>query len=183
MATTETQPVKTDRLLIRGYRPDDVEALLEYYSDPNVVRHLLHGPWDRERAEEQVAKRIAESGIDGPGQAWAVVVESDGLVIGDVALWADDATGRRGEVGWVFSPAHSGRGFATEAVNAVLRTAFERFGMHRVVAQMDARNTASARLCERVGMTREAHLREHHWNDGEWCDTLIYGLLAAEAQG
>jgi aminoglycoside 6'-N-acetyltransferase len=175
--------VATERLLIRRYRPDDVEPLLDYYADPDVVRHLLHGPWDRAHAEEEVAKRIGETGIRGPGTAWAVVVEREGLVIGDVAIWADDATGRRGEVGWVFHPAHSGQGFATEAVRAVLATAIDRFELHRVVAQMDARNAASARLSERVGMTREGHLRQHHWSAGEWCDTLIYGLLASEVRG
>ena len=181
MTAAQARPVATDRLLIRGYRPDDVEALLEYYADPTVVNYLLHGPWDRARAERQVAKRIAESGIDGSSKAWAVVVERDGVVIGDVALWATDETSLRGEVGWVFNPSHSGQGFATEAVSAVLRSGFDRFGLHRVVAQMDARNKASARLCERVRMRREGCLREHHWDGGEWCDILVYGLLASEA--
>ena len=47
-------------------------------------------------------------------------------------------------------------------------------------AQLDARNTASARLCERLGMTLEAHLRQDWWSKGEWTDTLVYGLLADE---
>jgi len=49
-----------------------------------------------------------------------------------------------------------------------------------VKAQLDARNTASARLCERLGMTLEAHLRQDWWSKGEWTDTLVYGLLADE---
>jgi RimJ/RimL family protein N-acetyltransferase len=52
--------------------------------------------------------------------------------------------------------------------------------MRRVIAQLDPRNAPSARVCERVGMTREAHLREDYWTKGEWADTLIYGLLARE---
>lgn len=170
----------TGRLLIRGYEPGDADRLLDYYSNPDVVRHLHHGPWDRSRATEQVAKRIGETGIGGSSTAWAVVVERDGAVIGDVAVWAMESSGRRAEVGWVFHPDHSGQGFATEAVGAVIRAALDEFDLHRVVAQMDARNTASARLCERLGMKREAHLRQHHWNKEEWVDVVIYGLLASD---
>ncbi|MEQ4206779.1 hypothetical protein ABN028_16125 [Actinopolymorpha sp. B17G11] len=53
---TENQVVETDRLLIKGYRADDVEPLLAYYSIPAVARHLIHGPRDRARAEEQVGR-------------------------------------------------------------------------------------------------------------------------------
>jgi RimJ/RimL family protein N-acetyltransferase len=172
--------VRTDRLLLRGYEPSDADRLLDYYSNPQVVKHLLHGPWDKARASEQVARRIGETGIDDSSGAWAVVVERDGVVIGDVALWATEQSRRRGEVGWVFHPDHSGHGFATEAVGAVLRTAFDEFKMHRVVAQMDARNAASVRLCERLGMEREAHLRQDHWSKQEWADVVIYGLLASD---
>jgi RimJ/RimL family protein N-acetyltransferase len=80
----------------------------------------------------------------------------------------------------VFHPDHTGQGFATEAVRAVLGLAFDFYRMHRVVAQLDARNERSARLCERVGMRREGHLRQDWWSKGEWTDTLVYGLLAAE---
>jgi len=52
--------------------------------------------------------------------------------------------------------------------------------VHRVVAQMDARNTASARLAARVGMRQEAHFRRDFWSKGEWTDTLVFGLLASE---
>jgi len=45
---------------------------------------------------------------------------------------------------------------------------------------MDARNVASARLCERLGLRQEAHLRQNWWSEGEWTDTLIYALLASD---
>jgi aminoglycoside 6'-N-acetyltransferase len=80
----------------------------------------------------------------------------------------------------VLHPAHTGQGFATEAVRAVLGLAFDYYGMHRVVAQLDARNVRSARLCERLGMVQEGHLRRDWWSKGEWTDTLVYGMLAEE---
>jgi RimJ/RimL family protein N-acetyltransferase len=59
--------------------------------------------------------------------------------------------------------------------------AFGDLAMHRVFAQLDPRNSASARLCERLGMRREAYFREDIWFKGEWGDTAVYAMLAAVA--
>lgn len=178
--TTDPIPVTTARLTLRRYRPEDLEPTLEYYGDPEVARYLLEDPWTPADAEKQLAKRLARTGVDGAGAALALVAEHQGKVVGDVALWTTGDTVSRGEIGWVFHPGHTGKGFATEAVRAVLGLAFEHYGMHRVVAQLDARNERSARLCERVGMSREGLLRQDWWSKGEWTDTLVYGVLASE---
>ncbi|MFY1687343.1 GNAT family N-acetyltransferase [Plantactinospora sp. WMMB782] len=176
-------PVRTERLLLRRYRADDVDALHSYYRDPVVARYIPWEPWTREFAAEMVGRRIHYTGITGTDSRLAVVVEHQGEVIGDLILWPADETLSRGEMGWAFHPSVAGRGFATEAVRAFLRVAFEHCGMHRVIAQLNARNEASARLCERVGMVREAHLRRDYWTKGAWADNVIYGLLAEEWPG
>jgi RimJ/RimL family protein N-acetyltransferase len=173
-------PIVTDRLILRTYRLDDLEPTLAYYADPAVARYIPWEPWSHADAEEHIQKRIERTGLDGPDYVLALVVERDGLVIGDVVLWPADETLERGEMGWAFDPAASGQGYATEAVRALLGVAFGVYGMRRVVAQLDARNARSARLCERVGMTKEAHLRQDSWVKGEWTDNVIYGLLAQE---
>ncbi|MFI7603966.1 GNAT family N-acetyltransferase [Micromonospora sp. NPDC049366] len=175
-----TLPIRTERLHLRTFHIDDVDALLTYYGDPRVARYIPWEPWTREFAAEMVGRRVNYTGITGPESRLALVAEHEGEVVGDVILWPADETLSRGEVGWAFHPSVAGRGFATEAARALIRVAFEEYGMHRLIAHVDARNEASARLCERVGMVREAHLRQNHWAKGEWADTLIYGLLAAE---
>ncbi len=173
-------PIVTDRLRLRTYRLDDLEPTLAYYSDPVVARYIPWEPWPRADAEEHIQRRIARTGLDGPDSALSLVVERNRQVIGDVVLWPADKTLERGEMGWAFHPAASGRGYATEAVRALIGVAFGVYGMRRVIAQLDARNASSARLCERVGMTKEAHLRQDRWAKGEWTDNVIYGLLAEE---
>jgi RimJ/RimL family protein N-acetyltransferase len=113
-----------------------------------------------------------------PCDALALVIDLDGTPIGDVQLWFTDREHRICEIGWVLDPDRGGHGYAAEAVAAVLEFAFVHLRVHRVAAQMDARNTASARLADRVGMTREAHLRQDWWNKGEFTDTVVYGMLA-----
>jgi RimJ/RimL family protein N-acetyltransferase len=157
--------------------------LLEYYSDPEVARYIPWEPWSRAQAEEHLKKRLSRGGIDGPGSVLGLVVERDQRVIGDVVLWPVDETLERGEMGWAFHPAAAGHGYATEAVRALISVAFGTYGMRRVFAQLDSRNGASAKLCERAGMTREAYLRQDCWAKGEWTDSIVYGLLAAEWEG
>jgi aminoglycoside 6'-N-acetyltransferase len=173
-------PILTPRLLLRPHRHDDVEALLAYYADPQVCRFIPWEPWSREDAEEKVRQRTSRTDIVDASSALALVVEREGRVIGDVVLWPTDETLSRAEAGWAFHPASGGKGFATEAVRALFEVAFGHYGMHRVVAQLDARNVASASLCERLGMTEEARLRKDCWFKGEWTDNVIYGLLAEE---
>ena len=178
--STDIPAIHTERLRLRAHRLDDLDALLSYYSNPEVARYIPWEPWTRAEAQEHLQKRVQRTGIDGPGSVLGYVVEHEDRVIGDVVLWPTDDTLARGEMGWAFHPDASGHGYATEAVRALIGVAFGTYGMRRVVAQIDARNTASARLCHRVGMKQEAHLREDHWAKGEWTDNVIYGLLASE---
>lgn len=173
-------PVTTGRLTLRLHSPPDLDWLLDVHSRPDVARYLLDGPWTPAEAEEALEKRVARTDLDGPAGALALVVEREGTPVGTVALWLTDHEHRVAEIGWTLDPRHTGRGYAREAVRAVLRLGFERYSLHRVVAQMDARNTASARLCEAVGMRREAHHLQDWWCKGEWTDTLIYALLGSE---
>ncbi len=90
------------------------------------------------------------------------------------------AKDRCGELGWVFHPEHRGRGYATEAAHAVLRLAFDDLDLHRMIARIDPRNTASIQVAERLGMRKEAHLIENNWQRGEWTDEVDYAILKKE---
>ena len=111
-------------------------------------------------AETEIAKRLTRTGLETESRTLALVIETaDGLdslegsrVIGDIALWLEDGSDEKAEIGWILDPAASGHGFATEAAIAVLNVAFDHYGLHRVFAQMDSRNTASAKLARRIGM-------------------------------
>ena len=173
-------PLSTPRLTLRLHEQRDADALQRIYSRADVARYLLEEPWTREDAARHISERMPKVGVDGGSGALALIVEHDRRVIGDVQLWLTDDTRRVAEIGWVLDPAYGGRGLAGEAVRALLDLAFAHYGLHRVAAQMDERNTASARLAECVGMRREAHLRQNWWSKGEWADTLIYARLACD---
>ncbi|MBF4566593.1 GNAT family N-acetyltransferase [Plantibacter sp. VKM Ac-2876] len=175
-----TFPLSTDRLVLRPHEPSDADWLLSVYSRPDVATYLLDDPWTEEVAQRKSAERLTRIGLDSPARALTLIVEHEGAPVGEVLLWYTDHERGVAEIGWVLDPEHGGKGFASEAVGAVLDLAFSTPGMHRVAAQMDGRNTTSARLAERVGMRREAHLRQDWWNKGEWTDTVVFGMLASD---
>jgi RimJ/RimL family protein N-acetyltransferase len=110
----------------------------------------------------------------------AVERRDSGALIGDVNLRWLSAEHQQGEIGFVLHPDHHGQGFAREAATEMLRLGFEGLGLHRIIGRCDARNVASARLMERLGMRREAYLRENERVKGEWCDEYVYAMLALE---
>jgi RimJ/RimL family protein N-acetyltransferase len=175
-------PIRTERLLLRPYAHGDVEALYAYQRLPEVHRYLYTEPRTRADVEAIVAERAGSAVLTEAGQALTLIAEltQTGELVGDLVLFWHSQEHKQGEVGYVFNPAYQGRGLATEAVGALLRVGFEGLGLHRIAARLDGRNTASARVLERAGLRREAHLVENEFVKGEWTDELIYGILRRE---
>lgn len=175
-------PIETERLLLRPLGADDLDAVHAYQSRPEVTRFLLWEPRTREETRQALAKRLDAKLPERDGEALhlAVVRRDTGKLTGDVVLWVTSQEHRQGEIGYVFHPDHQGQGFGREAARELLRIGFEELGLHRIVGRLDARNGASARLLERLGMRREAHFRENEFVKGEWTDEAVYAILAAE---
>ena len=175
-------PLRTQRLLLRPYAHGDVDGLYAYQQLPEVHRHLYTEPRTRAEVEAIVAERAGLAVLTETDKAITLVAElaQTGELVGDCVLFWRSQEHEQGEVGYVFNPAYHGRGYATEAVGALLRLGFEGLGLHRIAGHLDARNTASARVLERAGLRREAHLVENEFVKGEWADELIYGILRRE---
>ena len=177
-------PVRTERLLLRPLVPDDTAALLSYRSRVEVCRYLPFEPMDEQVLSARLTGDLGRREISAEGQGLTLGVElaESGRLVGDVVLFATSAQHAGGEIGYVFHPDVTGHGYATEACTAVLDLALTPDGLalHRVVARMDARNEASARLAARLGMRREAHFRSSELFKGEWADLVVWALLAEE---
>jgi RimJ/RimL family protein N-acetyltransferase len=176
-------PIVTERLVLRSFRPGDEADVYAYRSVAEVVRYIPGEPRTREEVADLVAERSTAGRID-PGQPiLTLAVELDGRVVGDVLIHLDGLDGhdgRQAEVGWVFTPDVAGRGYATEAARAITDVAFREVGVHRVWAQLEPANVASARVCERLGMRREALHEKGSWFKGAWTDLAVYAIRADE---
>jgi RimJ/RimL family protein N-acetyltransferase len=170
-------PLRTERLVLRPYEPADADAFAVGWASEEWTSLLLSRPMNRAEVAEMVRRR-AEPG-DGQFIGLAVVTH-DGTVVGDSMLHLQGTGLSEGEIGWTVLPGLGGRGYATEAAQAVLRLGFEHFGLRRIVANLDARNDRSAALCERLGMRREVDRVGDFWSKGTWTSSYEYALLREE---
>ena len=177
-----TYPLLTERLLLRPFRDDDLDAFHAIQRRPDVVRYLYWEPRTRDESSEMLGRRRLQVAIDkeGDGLHLAAELRSTGELVGHFSLFFASQEHRQGEVGFVVHPDHHGHGYATEGARLMLSLGFEDLGLHRIVGRCDARNVSSARLMERLGMRREAHLVENEFVKGEWTDELDYAMLDRE---
>src|SRR5579859_2222529 len=176
-------PVHTERLLIRRPADGDLDATWAFRRLPEVHDWLAAATetYDAYRERYRCEKRLAD----------LLIVELDGRVIGDLMLKIEDAwaqeevadrgKGVQGELGWTLDPAFGGKGYATEAVRALVGLCFGPLGLRRVHADCFFDNEPSWRLMERLGMRRELHsVKESLHRTKGWLDGLSYALLAEE---
>ena len=175
-------PVQTDRLLLRPFAATDFDALLAIQSRADVARYLYWDPRTAAEVRETLDAKVRATAIvaEGDNLSLAAVLRESEELIGDCSLRWASAEHRQAEIGFVFHPDHHGYGYATEAAGALLALAFDDLKAHRVFGRLEARNTASARVLERLGMRKEAHLVENEHVKSEWQSELVYALLERE---
>jgi len=110
----------------------------------------------------------------------AVCLRETGELVGDTMLHWVSREHRVGEIGFMFHPDHHGRGYATESALPLMDFGFEVCGFHRIIGRLEARNGASARVLEKLGMRREALLIENELVKGEWQSEIDYAILERE---
>lgn len=163
--------IETPRLLLRQPRPTDVDAVHAYRSRADVARYLSAGTWSQQKTDDEL-RVYATAQLKGPGDELVLLAELRATqeVIGEVGLTWTDADDTA-EIGYVFNPAHTGKGLASEAVGGVLSAALGAWGFNQVSARTDADNRASRLLCERVGMTLTARSLS---TDGRDVEEVVY---------
>jgi RimJ/RimL family protein N-acetyltransferase len=164
------------RLSIRPFRPEDAQTLADYRSDPDVARYQ---GWTTPFPVEDAARMIAEMTDPAEPGWYQYAIDRDGTVLGDIGVNTHENL-MQADLGYTLATAHQGHGYATEAVQRMLRHLFLDRGLHRVSAECDARNERSAKLLARLGFRQEGLRVQHTWIKGEWTDDLLFGLLAAD---
>jgi len=175
-------PVETPRLTLRPFSPGDFDDLYAYQSRPDVARYLYWDARDNAQVRAALVRQCDEIALNAEGDwlTFAVVWREARRVVGEVGLKLISRENRQGEIGFVFNPDYHGRGLATEAAESMLTLGFDGIGWHRIIGSCDARNHASARLMERIGMRQEARFVHSQIVKGQWADELVYAVLGHE---
>ena len=175
-------PIITDRLILRSFSEDDFEAVHSYASSAENTTYMLFGPNSEEDTRAFIGRAIASHAKDPiDNYSFAAELKETGRLIGacDLSTKGDDP-----EVGWLLHRDYWGKGYATEMGLALLKLGFEEHGLHRIIARCDVENTASSRVMEKIGMTREGLHREYRRTrpgSGKlYRDELVYAALRDE---
>lgn len=172
---TETPILETARFVLRALREGDELALFAAFSDSRMMRYWSRGPFT------DVAELRTYLFESSSGRTWVAEPRAGG----DAVLRINVRHQREGvaEIGYNIVPGHARQDIATECVSAVITHLLRVEGYHRIAADTDRANRASNRLLERLGFTREGHLRDNWLTHIGWRDSWLWGLLADEWQG
>ena len=182
MDWTHLPTINTRRLSLRPIRAEDVDDFYAVYSDPEVMRYWSTPPLPDREAASKLISEIHEGFERHELLKWGIALRTNEKLIGSVTIFHPDFTHRRSEIGYALARPYWRQGYMIETLNAVLNYAFTELNMHRIEADVDPRNEASARTLERLGFQREGYLRERWHVNGEIQDALFYGLLKPDWQ-
>jgi RimJ/RimL family protein N-acetyltransferase len=174
-----TETVRTDRLLLRPFRPSDVDAVHRASQDPETQRWISGIPVpytldDARKFVEDIAMKEREDRV-----ALSCVIEADGELVGTCGLY--QRGGRLGpEIGYTIAPWARRQGYAAEATHGLAEWGLG-LGVARVHLFVDVRNAASLATAARAGLTPEGTVRAClEYRDGSRGDAVLFGRLAGD---
>ncbi|NLV50987.1 MAG: GNAT family N-acetyltransferase [Clostridiales bacterium] len=176
--------LKTDRLIIREFKNDDFEAVHAYTSNPDNVRYVTWGPYDREGTKAFIDRCIARQNLTPrPSYDLAITLKDTGKLIGSCGIYISDDR-MQAVMSWILHMDYWKQGYMAEALKVLLKFGFEELKLHRMYAGCNAENYGSYRVMEKCGMRREAYFikskRGRPGIDKEWYDEFMYAILADE---
>jgi ribosomal-protein-alanine N-acetyltransferase len=172
--------IRGPELVLRYPDENDVDALFELGSDPEVVRFFSWGPYREPGEALYFVERLARERVSGERLEFVIASRSSGQVLGLTGLSEFSARDRRAVIGTWLGRSHWGTGVNAASKELLLAFAFETLGLLRVSAYANPANARSVAALERLGFAREGVLRSFHLHRGEPRDVAVLSLLRDE---
>lgn len=173
--------IESERLLIRNLKNSDLDNFHSYRSNPEVTKYQGFDVMNMAAAEAFIAGQIDKMfGEPGAWVQYAIENKETAQLIGDCAIKLDAYDPRMAEIGMTIAPQHQQKGYAKEAMSAILNFLFKVKGLHRVVETVDAENIASINLLKSLNFRQEGHFIENIFFKGKWGSEFQYAMLKRE---
>ncbi len=171
--------LRSQHLTISVAQPSDAVVLTAYRNDPEIAKYQ---DWELPVTFERTLARL-EQQVDRDdvteGHWVSFVMRHGDAVVGDVVAHFREGGGIA-EIGYTLSPAHHGRGYASEGAATMVDHLIANHGVQRIEATLDPRNVASMRVLERLGLQFECLARSAFKEPDGWSDDLRYAMTAAD---
>lgn len=176
-APLELKELSSERLRFRAVNDSDVDDIFQIYSDEKALEYFAREPLkNRDDAMQMVNGNLLPS-LDEKALAWAICLADSDRMIGTFTLFHIDLTNRRAEVGYILNRQFWGQGYASEALQRIIRYCFEELEFGRLEADVDPANHGSLKLLERHGFEREGYFKNRWFTREKWFDSVMFGLL------
>ena len=174
--------LETNRLIIRPFTAGDLATFIAYRNDPQVAVYQGWSlPYTQAMADEFLEEmRVSNPLEDTHWRQLVLEIKASGEMIGDVAFHRLSADPRQAEIGITLASRYQGKGYAGEAVSALLDYLFGELKLHRVMATTDVENTRAIRGLDRFGFRREAHFVENYPTENGYTSEYVYAMLDRE---
>jgi [ribosomal protein S5]-alanine N-acetyltransferase len=173
--------ITTERLNIRNLELKDLDDFHVYRSNPEVTKYQGFDVMTIEQAKAFIEMNFARHyGKAGQWVQYAIEKRETGKLIGDCAIKLDQNDIRIAEIGITISHLEQKKGYAKEALLAMLKFLFEEKDIHRVVETVDAENIASINLLKSIGFRQEGHFIENIFFKGKWGSEFQFAMLKRE---
>jgi ribosomal-protein-alanine N-acetyltransferase len=169
--------LETERLLLRRVDSNDINEIFALRSNPETMKYI---PRPLVKTDEDALEHIAmiDSKIDSnEGINWAITLKDNPKLIGVIGHYRIKPENYRAELGYMLLPEYHGKGIVSEAVKEAVKYGFQVMKLNSLEAIIDPDNHASAKVLEKNGFVKEAHLKEYEFYEGRFLDTVIYSIL------
>jgi RimJ/RimL family protein N-acetyltransferase len=168
------------KIHLRAFEREDLDIIVKWVNDEAVTRHLSDALiYPISRADEM--KWLESISVANPREKVFAIETKEGKLIGSVGLHTISWVDRKAELGILIGEKeYWNRGYGTEAMGEILRIAFEKMNLNRIYLRVFDNNSRAIRVYEKCGFQQEGVLRQDHYSEGKYHNTLIMGILKEE---
>ncbi|OIQ26458.1 GNAT family protein [uncultured Vibrio sp.] len=173
--------LETPNLIVRDMRLSDEAEFVALTQDEKYQRFYQESDCDPE-TYRGLTQLFVEQALETPRLAFQLAIEhkQSGQFIGIVCLRLEE--NQQASMGCGLSRHFQGSGLIKEAAHALMRYGFSTLNVHRIYAETISKNRPAIKLCQSLGMRKEAHLKEHRFFKNQWWDTVVLAVLQSEWQ-
>jgi len=173
----EFPKIETKRLSLSSFEPEDVNNFFDLRSNEEFVKYLGLQPMSKKSAARDRVDEIIQDFKVGNGISWKISLKNQTALIGYIGFWKIFYPHFLAEIGFGIEKSHQKKGLMSEAMKEVLSFGFQILGLHRIDADIDPKNRASAALLKKFGFQKEGLFRENYYFEGNFLDSEYHGLL------
>ena len=172
--------IQTKRLLLRKATLSDKKEIFAYRSDKKTNQYQAWIPENLKDVSEFIGKIANTYNRPDSWFQFVIIENSSGKLVGDLGVHFLEKGSQQAEIGCTLSKNFHGKGYANEALTAIMDSLFLDIEIHRIFASIDPKNIASIKMMEKLGFRKEAHFKESLFLNGKWVDDVVFAILNKE---